>query len=554
MKLIAQSDVRKALTARLPAAASDRSPSMLSGLMTSGGGHVFTRSSGMFDLLGREAKEGNNLVGVGGAMRDDISLPDDRFLKYPLLEEMATYPTLATALNIHLTHALSYDKKTNSILTFQPLQKGGKADVLAAQKICEELNSDLGSMLNENIALFAQVAAVLGVSFIRPHAEPGVGILSLECNYYTLPQFIREYHIGGQLAGFTGDYLKSEYGGKVLAEPWDLIPMRIAGWRPRATVIPTYSGAESYNLLGNPMARTPTETQNYGCSLIEPAFESYENLKEAIRAVRSARMNSAKIDRLLSVAMNSLDPAQAAKYQHTISHVLKRSADLMEGRAMRGRWSPTVTNTVIPVLGDGKQQMGIDTFSIDPNISGIDDVMMYLKMMAGSVGLDYSLLGWADQMSGGLGEGGFLRTSIQAAARSQWIRMACETSIHRTVDIHMAYKYGKVWTPQDRPYSIRFNSANTALQQEENDAADSRANYASVVTTIIDAISNNDVLSKSETFKQLLFGNILNLGDDVVVKLITEIKKASDNDEHKNLFESLLTLDEERRSRVLGDV
>lgn len=551
MKQISLADVRRALSTRLPAANSDRTPSIISGIMTGGGGHIFTRASGFVDLAGRDPKNGEHLIGPGRTIQDDMQLPEDRFLRYPLLEEMATYPTLATALNIHLTHALSYDKKTNSILTLQPVNKGSQADYSAAQKICDELNNDLGSMLNEHIALFTQVAAVLGISYVRPYAEPGLGIIGMECSYYTLPQFIREYHVGGQLAGFTGDYLKSEYGGKILAEPWDLIPLRIAGWRPRASVIPSYSGAETYNLLSDPMSRTPAETQNYGCSLLEPAYESYENLKEATRALRSARMNSAKIDRLLSVAMNSLDPTQAAKYQHTISQVLRRSADIMESRAIRGRWSPTVTNTVLPVLGDGKQQMSIDTHSIDPNITGIDDIMLHLKQMAGAVGLDYSLLGWADAMSGGLGEGGFLRTSIQAAARSQWLRMGAEVFIHRAIDIHMANKYGKVWTPQDRPYAVRFNSANSALQQEENDAADSRANYASVITTILDAVSNSETLAKSETFKQLLFGNILNLGDDVVLKLVKEISKASDDEEHKNFFESLLDLDPKARSRVL---
>lgn len=553
MKQISLADVRRALATRLPAANSDRAPNILSSIMSSGGGHVFTRASGFVDFGGRDTGDSAQLIGAGRTIQDDIRLPEDRYLRYPLLEEMATYPTLATALNIHLTHALSYEKKNNSIFKFQPLNKGSAADYSAAQKVCDELNGDFGSMLNDQISLFCQVAAVLGIAYVRPHAEPGLGIIGMECSYYTLPQFIREYHLGGQLAGFTGDYIKSEYGGKILAEPWDLIPLRIAGWRPKSSVIPSYSGAETYNLLGDPMKRMPTETQNYGCSLLEPAYEAYENLKEATRALRSARMNSAKIDRLITVAMNSLDPTQAAKYQHTITHVLKRSADVMESRAMRGRWSPTVTNSVLPVLGDGKQQMGIDTSTIDPNITGIDDIMLHLKQMSGAVGLDYSLLGWADAMSGGLGEGGYLRTSIQAAARSQWIRMGADAFIHRAADIHMANKYGKVWTAQDRPYAVLFNSANSALQQEENDAADSRANYASVVTTILDAVANSSTLSKSETFKQLLFGQILNLGDDVVMKLVKEISAATDDEEHKSFFEALLSQDPETLSRVLNN-
>ena len=560
MKQISIDAVKKAMASRFPASNSSRSPSVMSSIMVGGGGHVYSRTSAPFDLAGdKNVASGDQLVGAGRSMADDVSLPDDRFLRYPLLEEMAQYPTLATALNIHLTHALSYDKKTNRIMSFEPVNNGTPADYTAAQKLCEELNGDMGSMLNEHITLFAEVASVFGVSYARPHAEPGVGLIGLESNYYTLPHFIREYHLGGQLAGYTGDYLKSEYGAKVMADPWDLVPLRLPGWRPRQNIIPSYSGAETYNLLSDPMQRAPSETQNYGCSLLESAYEPFINLKESIRALRATRMNAAKIDRIIGLAMNSLDPVQAAQYSHTISQTLKRSADIMGSRAKVGRWSPTVTNTLIPIMGDGKGQLNIDTQSIDANISGIDDILMYLKQMAGAVGLDYSLLGWADAMSGGLGEGGFLRTSIQAAARSQWIRIAVENFTNRVVDIHLANKYGKVWTPADRPYVIRFNSANTALQMEENDAADSRANYASVITTIMDAISNNSTLGKSDTFKQLMFGRILNLGDDVVDKLVTEIRMAAeDNNQNQGqgggMFEALMSLDEPARSRVLADL
>ena len=560
MKQISLTAVRKALAARLPGANSDRSPSVMSGMMTSGSGHIFTRAGTPFDLSGgQKATSSEALVGAGRTVIDDIRLPDERFLRYPLLDEMADNPTLSSALNIHLTHALSYDKRTNRIMDFEPVTTGDQASLSESQKICDELNGDLMRMVNENVAIWAHTMSVYGVSYVRPYAEPGLGITGFECDYYTLPHFVREYHLGGELAGFTGDYLKSHLGAKVLAEPWDLIPMRVPFWRPKHTLIPTYNGTETFNLLSDPMARAPSETQNYGTSLLESAYEPYINLKEAIRALKSTRLNSSKIDRIIGLAMNGLDPVQAAKYSHTISQTLKRASDLMESRARHNRWAPSVTNTLLPIMGTGTGGLNIDTQSIDANITGMEDVLMYIRQIGSAVGLDYSLLGWADSMSGGLGEGGFLRTSIQAAARSQWIRLGVETFLHRAVDIHLANKFGKVYLPNQRPYKIRFNSANTAIQQDENDAADSRANYASVITTIMDAISNNSTLSKSDSFKQMLFGTVLNLGDDYVSKLVSEIKMAAEDNSQSQgtasgLFESLAALDRDTFNRVMSDI
>ena len=97
----------------------------------------------------------------------------------------------------------------------------------------------------------------------------------------------------------------------------------------------------------------------------------------------------------------------------------------------------------------------------------IEDVILHARMLAGALGVDLSMLGFADQLSGGLGEGGFFRVSAQAAERARIIRVALADFFNHIIDIHTLRRYGTVIDPRERPWTINFFGSISALEAEK---------------------------------------------------------------------------------------
>ena len=116
---------------------------------------------------------------------------------------------------------------------------------------------------------------------------------------------------------------------------------------------------------------------------------------------------------------------------------------------------------------------------------GIDDIYFHARLLSGALGVDLSMLGFADQMSGGLGEGGFFRMSAQAAERSRVIRVALEECFNSIIDVHTYQKYGMVFTPSERPWDINFYGSISALEAEKQRTKADAMNAAGLIAQII---------------------------------------------------------------------
>ncbi|WFQ78103.1 portal protein (plasmid) [Xenorhabdus sp. SF857] len=475
--------------------------------------------------------------------------PRNRRAGYLKFEEMAIDPTIDSALKMHVANALSAKTDTGEIL-FIASTKDGIDD-----KIVKDLRNTVGRWLNENAEAIAFQAAKYGLSFVRPYIEPNKGITHFRFDHYTHPAHIRCYERAGLLCGYTSKYQRSiEKKGVVeLMEPWKFIPFKIPKWDAHNSTLiePMRLNPLAFDINDDDyLNEEPIETQDYGSSLLRSAYDPWVDLNEAILALNSARKNAAKRDRFITIQTGKKNPALAAKYYNTILGALKRKRNLSAKRSAKRGHISTIDNHILPVTSDGSGQVNIQTEQTDVNISHIEDVNFHVNRLCSALGVDKSLVGFTEDMSGGLGEGGWWTQSMVAAIKSNLIRRAIKAGAERLCEIHVLMKWGKLYTEMDKPWRIEFNSLNNVLEREEATARESRINFATSVVTLMQMLDPE--LSKFD-FQQTsnwLFTDVLRVNEETFKQLI-EAAKEGDTDEVDKVLDSVSELESRNQLKTM---
>lgn len=495
---------------------------------------------GVSPNMGMPEDEIENHKLAGGTNADwlqEFELPQDRLLQYEIFQKMAKTELVTACLQMHIAHALSPDMKTGNIITIE-------TDDPEYKKLAEELMTDLGAMINDNVSNWALIMATYGVHYLRPYGKEGIGITNVESSYYTLAKNIKEYVRGDMIAGFTSEQLQiketDEGSGKEyvrLAEPWVLVPLKIPFWSPDLNIEPTNNGSERYSLYTDLHLRYPTETQDYGTSLLAAAYPAWCELSESTNALRGARYNTSRQDRFISVGMEGLDPVSAANYLNSVTLQMRKDMEAEARIAANKGMKPTVWNRVLPVMAGGKGGITIDNQSVSADINGIEDTLFNLKRFCSAMGINPEMIGWSDMQNGGLGEGGWARTSIIAALKANWIRMAVRNMIHRLIEIHLAFKIGKAFPRNSSPFKITFHSINTALAIEKADELQAKVDFNTAVATLLDMIQMGR-LNGSKSYKLLTMTQI-GLTEEQAETILAELEANKPEEGEDGMFESI---------------
>lgn len=501
-------DPREAVMVGLPASASAYFP----------GGVTNGVVSNQDTILGRSTSSDSKKI--------SSTLPEERTARYAVLRLMAQDPTIDSAIKMHIANALSANSQTGESVFIEAKDGVDKQE----EEIVASIRATLTPFIKKDLNEWARKAAVYGSCFARVYGAHGVGISHLRCDYYTHPRFVQKFEKGGRLAGFTTTYQGTNTAGKQLRllAPWTFVGFEIPEWWDVESVEPINVGGIPVDLsVDDPTLEGLIESQEYGTSLIATSYGPWLDLLDAICSMNMSRRNAARLERMIGVNTGKLDPERAARYLDMIAERLTNaSADIEKQSWLEGNVQ-TVVNHVMPVFGD-KGGIQIDTVQGTPDINGLEDVLFHVKRLGSAVGVDPSLLGFGDMLSGGLGDGGFFRVSVMAAVKAALLRQAIKNGLERLCDIHVAYKYGKVFVGDSRPWKITFNSISTAIEREEQESLEQRSSVAGGIIAAIGTIDQEFSLADRRALIQTVW-KMLRLNEEAF-ESIFPAEKANQKD------------------------
>ena len=460
---------------------------------------------------------------IGDASSSDdeyqlTDLPNNRLLKYKIFRVMADDPTIDSALKMHIAHALSAKSDTGEIVSIE--STSDKDDPITI-----DLRNTFKEMVNRNIQFWAYNAALNGVWFARVYGQQRKGVELVRSDYYSHPQFVRSYEQAGQIAGYTAAHQNpmQNAGYIKLMEPWKFIAFRIPIWKAESEFEPPRIDGSIFDISNDDYrSETIIESQNYGTSLIETAFAPWMDLQEAILALNMSRKNAARLERLVGVNTGKLSPQRASQYLNTVASQLLKVSQANAKQSLRRGYVQTVTNHLIPIFGDGKGRLDIAEMAGNPNLDGLADIDFHVKRLGSALGVDPALLGFGEMLSGGLGDGGFFRISVIAAIKANMLRRAILSGLESLFDIHVAYKFGKVFLPGEKPYRIVFNSVSSALEREERENMEGRVTFATMMGQLIGLIDAEFSSVDRNALANYMFTDIMKIDEEKFRKMFPD--------------------------------
>ncbi len=402
----------------------------------------------------------------------------NRIQIYELWHLMMGDPIISTALRSHVTHALG-GHETSGDTVFMEVKASAKA---ADRKVVEDIGKALLPLLNREAHALAFRASGFGDGYLRIFRRPGEGVIGVYGGEGIWSPLVQPY----EQADTTTGYVLT--GGKKGVQKLTVLQMARCKMK-RMNYVPQVRAqeqAERLQLLEDDPEKWPHLPSLVGGSFLDPAEVPWRRLHASLAGLVSNRILGSMDESLMTINTEGMTKEQAEMAKGAVAKMLQRSRDHMRRLVERGEFPSGRITHLMPIKGD-KAITTVSQFqgSAATGTISIEDVMIQARLTAGALGTDLALLGFADQLAGGLGEGGFFRTSVQAAEKADIIRTALTECFNHVVDVHTLTKYGWCFDPGDRPYDFNFFGATSALDREQQETRERSTNAAAVEVQVM---------------------------------------------------------------------
>jgi hypothetical protein len=372
-------------------------------------------------------------------------------------------PLISSALQLLVTAALG-GHETSGDLVFIEKTAAAKEDKRLGA-IVDEISAELAPLFNRVAFQAAYIGAAYGDAYARIYTTSR-GVVDLCMDDLLRPQLVQPFERGSRTVGFavsTGERNFERLDVSQLAR----LKMPRTVWVPQHGVVEKSLRSA---IAEDDIDKLPIMPAMVGGSLLYNAEEPYDNLSASLLGLVGQRWMDSIDEQMVTVNLDSMTLEQQERFVESVKRMLLASKKYAEQAVKRGRPIMERIRHIIPVFNE-KQLSTIGPANGGQSGRGatisIEDVMLHARLLSGSIGVDLSMLGFADQLAGGLGEGGIFRVSAHVAERARIIRVALSDLYNHVSDIHTLRRYGIVFKPQERPWVTNFFGSISALEAEK---------------------------------------------------------------------------------------
>jgi hypothetical protein len=404
-----------------------------------------------------------------------------RELIYEKLSLMESDAICSSALMLLVTNALGGHETTGQMVFIEKTPEAQTDKRLGG--MVDEINDDLIALFNRVAFPVAYTGSAFGDAYARIYTNAS-GVVDLYTDEMIRPPLVQPFERGSRTVGYAV-FIGPRNFEKLDVSQMARLKMPRVQWVPQNGVV---EKSLKLAITEDDIDKLPILPSMVGGSLLSSGEESYDNMVASLMGLVGQRWMDSIDEQMVSVNLESMTSEQQKKFVESITKMLKKSKDIAEKAVKDGRPVLERIRHIIPVFnekqvtqigpGNGGQTGRSGTISIE-------DVILHARLLSGAIGVDLSLLGFADQLSGGLGDGGFFRTSAQAAERARVIRSALTDFFNQIVDIHTLKRYGVVFPANQRPWAINFYGSISALEAEKQRTKVDGANAALVLIQAI---------------------------------------------------------------------